>query len=181
MIDYKYPTIASGDTPIGSAGRAPDKKIISRRTRKKISSPWTQHLLPLGEQISRSRRSKKLKLEEIKVWRSQRNRSLKKSKFEEVEVWRSRRYMKSKTEEIKVWRIRRLKKSKFEEVKVLETQPESATRIESRGLLTWICPSGTHGLVYRVWPIKEVENYKDSKMTWRRRRKVPIRIWLGLL
>jgi hypothetical protein len=27
MIDYKYPTIASGATPIGSAERAPDKKI----------------------------------------------------------------------------------------------------------------------------------------------------------
>jgi hypothetical protein len=26
MIDYKYPTIASGATPIGSAERAPDKK-----------------------------------------------------------------------------------------------------------------------------------------------------------
>jgi hypothetical protein len=24
MIDYKYPTIASGATPIGSVGRAPD-------------------------------------------------------------------------------------------------------------------------------------------------------------
>jgi hypothetical protein len=25
MIDYKYPTIASGATPIGSAGHAPDE------------------------------------------------------------------------------------------------------------------------------------------------------------
>jgi hypothetical protein len=69
-----------------------------------------------------------------------------------------------KTEEIKVWRIRRLNKSKFEEVKVLETQPESITRIESRGLLTWVCPSGTRGLVYRARPIKEVDKYKDSKI-----------------
>jgi hypothetical protein len=30
--------------------------------------------------------------------------------------------------------------------------------------VTWICPSGTHGLVYRVWPIKEVGKYKDSKI-----------------
>jgi hypothetical protein len=30
--------------------------------------------------------------------------------------------------------------------------------------LTWVCPSGTHGLVYRVWPIKEVDKYKDSKI-----------------
>jgi hypothetical protein len=27
MIDYKYPTIASGATPIGSAECAPDRKI----------------------------------------------------------------------------------------------------------------------------------------------------------
>jgi hypothetical protein len=27
MIDYKYPTIASGATPIGSAERAPDRKM----------------------------------------------------------------------------------------------------------------------------------------------------------
>jgi hypothetical protein len=26
MIDYKYPTIASGATPIGSAERAPDRE-----------------------------------------------------------------------------------------------------------------------------------------------------------
>jgi hypothetical protein len=46
----------------------------------------------------------------------------------------------------------------------LETQPESATRIESQGLVTWICPLGTHGLVYRVRPIIEVDKYKDSKI-----------------
>jgi hypothetical protein len=27
MIDYKYPTIASGATPIGSAKRTPDRKL----------------------------------------------------------------------------------------------------------------------------------------------------------
>jgi hypothetical protein len=31
MPDYKYPNIDSGDTPIGSAGRAPDRKIILRK------------------------------------------------------------------------------------------------------------------------------------------------------
>jgi hypothetical protein len=30
--------------------------------------------------------------------------------------------------------------------------------------VTWICPLGTHGLVYRVWPIMEVDKYKDSKV-----------------
>jgi hypothetical protein len=28
MIDYKYPTIASGATPIGNAGRAPDEELL---------------------------------------------------------------------------------------------------------------------------------------------------------
>jgi hypothetical protein len=28
MIDYKYPTIASGATPIGSAGRAADEELL---------------------------------------------------------------------------------------------------------------------------------------------------------
>jgi hypothetical protein len=28
MIDYKYLTIASGDIPIGSAGRAPDEELL---------------------------------------------------------------------------------------------------------------------------------------------------------
>jgi hypothetical protein len=90
---------------------------------------------------------------------------------------------------LKNWRIKDFKKLKIEEVRELkkskiwsfETQPESATRIESRGLLTWVCPLGTRILVYRARPIKEVENYKDSKMTWRRRRKALIRIRLGFL
>jgi hypothetical protein len=30
--------------------------------------------------------------------------------------------------------------------------------------VTWVCPSGTHGLVYRVRPIKEVDRNKDSKI-----------------
>jgi hypothetical protein len=39
MIDYKYPTIALGATPIGSAGRAPDEELLWEKTRKKILSP----------------------------------------------------------------------------------------------------------------------------------------------
>jgi hypothetical protein len=36
MPGYKYPNIDSGATPIGSAGRAPDRKSISReRIRQK--------------------------------------------------------------------------------------------------------------------------------------------------
>jgi hypothetical protein len=43
MIDYKYPTIASGATPIGSAGRVSDEDLLREdhqwRARKKILSP----------------------------------------------------------------------------------------------------------------------------------------------
>jgi hypothetical protein len=70
-------------------------------------------------------------------------------------------HLKSKIYEVKDSRSRR-----FEEVEDMkfETQPESATRIESQGLLTRVCPSGTRGLVYRVRPIKEVDQNKDSKV-----------------
>jgi hypothetical protein len=56
-----------------------------------------------------------------------------------------------------------LKKSKIEDLS-FETQPESATRIESRGLLTRIYLTGTYGLVYLGRPVKDVDNYKDSKI-----------------
>jgi hypothetical protein len=38
--------------------------------------------------------------------------------------------------------------------------------VESRVevLVIWVCPLGTHGLVYRVRPIKEVDKSKDSKI-----------------
>jgi hypothetical protein len=35
MPDYKYPNIDSGATPIGSTGRAPDRKTISRKNSTK--------------------------------------------------------------------------------------------------------------------------------------------------
>jgi hypothetical protein len=35
---------------------------------------------------------------------------------------------------------------------------------ELANIVTWVCPSGTCGLVYWVWPIMEVEKYKDSKI-----------------
>jgi hypothetical protein len=37
MINYKYPTIASGATPIGSAGRAPDEELLQEDGGKKLS------------------------------------------------------------------------------------------------------------------------------------------------
>jgi hypothetical protein len=38
MIDYKYPTIASGATPIGSAGRAPDEKYFEKNEEENFES-----------------------------------------------------------------------------------------------------------------------------------------------
>jgi hypothetical protein len=63
MIDYKYLTIASGATPIGSAGRAPDEKYFEKNEEKnfesiiggkhqKINSTFT----PIGRADSRTRR-----------------------------------------------------------------------------------------------------------------------------
>jgi hypothetical protein len=104
---------------------------------------------------------KKLKIEDIEDWRTRRIEEveeLKKLKIEEVEVIWSQRF--------KIWS--------------LETQPESATQVESRGLLTWVCPSGTRRLVYQVQPIMEVDKYKDSKIDLET-KKVLIRIRLGHL
>jgi hypothetical protein len=94
--------------------------------------------------------------------------ALAKSNIEEIEDMK-----KSKIEEVRDW-----KKSKS---RSLETQPESATQVESRGLLIWVCPSGTHVLVYRVRPIKEVDKYKDSKIDLEIKKEVLIRIRLGHL
>jgi hypothetical protein len=55
MIDYKYPIIASGATPIGSAGRAPDdilSWIKEQRRQEKISKA---SLLPSGGSLYQSR------------------------------------------------------------------------------------------------------------------------------
>jgi hypothetical protein len=34
----------------------------------------------------------------------------------------------------------------------------------TRLLWKWVCHSGTHGLVYRIWPIMKVDKYKDSNI-----------------
>jgi hypothetical protein len=38
MIDYKYPTIASGATPIRSAGRAPDEELLREERGRNFES-----------------------------------------------------------------------------------------------------------------------------------------------
>jgi hypothetical protein len=38
------------------------------------------------------------------------------------------------------------------------------TLYDGMGAVTWICPLGTHGLVYRDRPIMEMDKYKDSKI-----------------
>jgi hypothetical protein len=77
MIDYKYPTIASGATPIGSAGRAPDEKYFEKTRNEeqgRKSSSWTRHFTPIGRADSRTRRFQeveelKSKIEEMKVFK----------------------------------------------------------------------------------------------------------------
>jgi hypothetical protein len=72
---------------------------------KKISSPWTQHLLPSGERIQELDDFSHC-ISQVEYWRNQifeevedsRSWSLKKSKFEEFKYWRSQRI-----EEVKDW------------------------------------------------------------------------------
>jgi hypothetical protein len=103
------------------------------------------------------------------IFHSHRERRFKNPKISgsrriEVKDWRNRSLRKSKnwSQKLKKSKIlgrQRLKKSK---IWSFETQPESATRIESRGLLTRECPSGTRRLVYRVRPMMEMDQNKDS-------------------
>jgi hypothetical protein len=51
MIDYKYPTIASGATPIGSAGRAPDENYFEKNEEENFESMDSNISLPSGERI----------------------------------------------------------------------------------------------------------------------------------
>jgi hypothetical protein len=113
MIDYKYPTIASRATPVGSTGRAPDEDLLWEdhqwRARKKISSPLSvastrnklDISLPSGERIQEPKDFRKSKnwIQKLKKWKFSRIWSLMKSKIEEVEELK-----KSKIEEVKDWR-----------------------------------------------------------------------------
>jgi hypothetical protein len=51
MIDYKYPTIASGATPIGSAGRAPDEELLREERQRKFRVYELNISLPSGARI----------------------------------------------------------------------------------------------------------------------------------
>jgi hypothetical protein len=46
----------------------------------------------------------------------------------------------------------------------LSVQVKASKRLGATNYVTWVYPSGTHGLVYRVQPIMEVDKYKDSKI-----------------
>jgi hypothetical protein len=90
MIDYKYPTIASGATPIGSAGRAPDEKLFREERGRKFRVHELDISLPSGAQIQEPEDFGKSKnwsrrLKKLKIWRNQR---FKKSKIEAFEDWR---------------------------------------------------------------------------------------------
>jgi hypothetical protein len=75
MIDYKYPTIASGATPIGSAGRSPDEKYFKKTMNEEQGRKFQVHGLNIySHRESRFKNSTilaialaKSKIEEIKV------------------------------------------------------------------------------------------------------------------
>jgi hypothetical protein len=88
MINYKCPTIASGATPIGSAGRAPDEKYFEKTMNEEQGENLRVHELDIySHQESRFKNPMilaiafEVELKKSKISRSQR---LKKSKFEEV-------------------------------------------------------------------------------------------------
>jgi hypothetical protein len=83
MIDYKYPTIASGATPIGSAGRAPDEELLWEERGRKFRVHY-QWQAPENKIDIYSHRESEFK--NPKISGSQR---LKKSKYEEVKDWRN--------------------------------------------------------------------------------------------
>jgi hypothetical protein len=47
MLGYQYPNIDSGATPIGSAGRAPDRKSISREIIRQEDEEEEEEILSL--------------------------------------------------------------------------------------------------------------------------------------
>jgi hypothetical protein len=138
MINYKYPTIASGATPIGSAGRAPNEELLWEGRGRKFRIHYRGKHQKINSTFYSHRES------------GFKNPMILAIAFE-VEDWRN-------------WMIEEVREFKKSKIWSLETQPESMTQVESRGLLMRVCPSGTHRLVYQVWPIKEVEKYKNSKI-----------------
>jgi hypothetical protein len=145
MPGYKYPNIDSGATPIGSAGRAPYRKRISRknstRRRRRGRNFWAYDRLQVSdhslggyshrERWSRTRwritsRRSSIKNEEENfesmdsTFHSHRESGFKKPDNFGHCIW-SRSMKKPKIYEVEDWRnqrSRRLKKSKIKEVEV---------------------------------------------------------------
>jgi hypothetical protein len=107
MIDYKYPTIASGATPIGSAGHAPDEELLREERWRKFRVHELDISLPSGARIQepedfrKSKNwSKKLKKSKISGSRRIEVKKFKKSKIKEIEDFK-----KSKLYEVEDWSI----------------------------------------------------------------------------
>jgi hypothetical protein len=159
MPGYKYPNIDSGATPIGSASRAPDRKIIWERIRQeeKKKKFWAYDQLQvsdhsLGGYSHQERWSRTW-------WRFTSRRSSMKNKEENLRVHCRWQAPENKLDFSLPSGDRIQEPEDFTKSKIwsLETQPESVTQVESRGLLTWLCPLGTHRLVYRVRSTMEVD------------------------
>jgi hypothetical protein len=79
MIDYKYPTIASGATPIGSTGRAPNEELLREERGRKFQVHELNiysHRERTFQEVEEIEDFRKSKFAEVK--------DMKKSKFEEV-------------------------------------------------------------------------------------------------
>jgi hypothetical protein len=101
MSGYKYPNIDSGATPIGSAGRAPDRKSISRKNLTRREKELKNYF----------KKSEEEKFESIVGDKHQRHR-LDISLPSGVHIQEPEDFRKSKNQS------RRLTKLKFEEVEV---------------------------------------------------------------
>jgi hypothetical protein len=117
MIDYKYPTIASGATPIGSAGRAPDEQLLQEdnewRTRKKILSPLSAASTRNIDSKIYSHRESGFKNPMILAIAFE-VKDFKKSKIEEVKDWWKSKISRSRRlKHLKIEEVEELKKSKF--------------------------------------------------------------------
>jgi hypothetical protein len=92
MIDYKYPFIASGATPIGSAGRAPDEELLWEEQGKKIRV----HGLNIYSHRESGFKNPKIlaiafEVEDMWSQRLKKSKISRSQSFEEIEVWRSQR------------------------------------------------------------------------------------------
>jgi hypothetical protein len=167
MIDYKYPTIASGATPIGSAGRAPDEEL----RREERGRKFRVHELDIYSHRERGFKNPTILSIAFEV------EDFKKSKIEEIKS-----YMKSNIEEIKSYM-----KSKIEEIEeVKDLKFGDSTQVCDSSRVSGATDMGMPFRYPRI-SIPGPVHYGGGqvqgldKMTWRRRKTTLICIRLAHL